>query len=46
MNSLDQDAIISSLKPDTEILNWLKKNKNKLKTEEDVVKFLDEYNKQ
>jgi hypothetical protein len=46
LKSLDLDAIISSLKPNTEILDWLRKSKNKLKNEEDVVKFLDEYNKQ
>lgn len=46
LKTLDQDAIISTLKPNADILDWLKKNKNKLKSEEDVVKFLDQYNKQ
>lgn len=45
LKSLDQDEILHQLKPSAEQLDWLKKNRNRLKSEEDVVKFLDQYNK-
>ena len=44
LKGIDKTSIVSAIPFDATIENWLKENKNKLKSEEDVISLLNYFN--